>query len=74
MSYFCAQSSRRDSVLATPGLNGIDYLEVPGQPGCGINLKITFLRDATGLTLTTANIMITGGAPVTPALVTSATV
>ena len=48
MIYFCGQSARRELVLATPGLNGIDYLEVPGPPGCGTQLVITFLKDAAG--------------------------
>ena len=31
--YFCAQSNRRELVLRAEGLNGIDYLEVLGDPG-----------------------------------------
>ena len=35
MIYFCTQKNRRDLVLQTAALNGIDYLEVLGEPGCG---------------------------------------
>jgi len=47
MTYPCGQSSRREQVLATPGLNGIDYVEVPGPPGCGTNWRIWPSRTAT---------------------------
>ncbi len=60
MIYLCGQSNRRELVLATAGLNGIDYLEVVGPPGCGTELAITFLQDATGLALTPANVVVTG--------------
>ena len=36
-------------VLRTPNLNGIDYLEVMGDPGCGKQLALTFLKDALNL-------------------------
>jgi len=65
MTYPCGQSSRREQVLVTPGLNGIDYVEGPGPPGCGTELAITFLKDATGLTLAKQNIVLTGETPVT---------
>jgi hypothetical protein len=57
---FCQDKRRRDLVLQTTGLNGIDYLEVIGKPGCGTQLALTFLKPATGLNLTTANILLTG--------------
>ena len=36
----------------TANLNGIDYLEVMGTPGCGTQLALTFLKPAaqSGLT------------------------
>ena len=43
--YFCAQSDRRELVLQSQ-LNGIDFLEVLGDPGCGTELAVTFLKDA----------------------------
>jgi hypothetical protein len=61
--YFCAHSDRRELVLQSD-LNGIDYLEVIGDPGCGQQLAITFLKDARELALTPANISISGGATV----------
>lgn len=63
MSYFCAQSSRREQLLESP-LNGIDYLEVLGDPGCGTELAVTFLKDPQSLGLETTNVSITGGSPV----------
>ena len=44
MIYFCSQSNRRELVLQSP-LNGIDYLEVLGDPGCGTQLAVTFLKE-----------------------------
>ncbi len=38
MIAFCQDKRRRDLVLQTPGLNGIDYLEVLGASGCGKQL------------------------------------
>ena len=73
MIYLCGQSNRRELVLATAGLNGIDYLEVIGPPGCGTELGITFLKDATGLALTPANVVITGDTAVSVTSVTPAT-
>ena len=64
MIYFCSQKNRRELVLQAAGLNGIDYLEVLGPPGCGTELAVTFLKDATSRALTPANISITGGSPV----------
>jgi hypothetical protein len=57
---FCQDRRRRDLVLATQGLNGIDYLEVSGDPGCGKQLVLTFLKDARGLNLTPDNLLLTG--------------
>jgi hypothetical protein len=62
--YFCSQANRRELVLSSPKLNGIDYLEVLGEPGCGKQLALTFLKDARPLGLTTANVSISGGAAV----------
>ena len=73
MIYFCAQKNRRELVLRAPGLNGIDYLEVLGSPGCGNQLAVTFLKDAQSLGLAPANISITGGAPVQVASISPAT-
>ena len=64
MIYFCAQKNRRALVLQNPTLNGIDYLEVAGVSGCGQQLAVTLLKDARSVVLTPANIMLTGGAPV----------
>lgn len=61
MIYFCAQKNRRDLVLRSALLNGIDYLEVlSDHPGCGKQLAVTFLKDARGLPLTPDNIVISG--------------
>jgi hypothetical protein len=57
---FCQDKNRRDLVLQTPNLNGIDYLEVIGMAGCGKQLALTFLKDPTNLALTAANIQLTG--------------
>ncbi len=73
MIYFCAQKNRRELVLQHAGLNGIDYLEVLGSPGCGTQLAVTFLKDATSLSLGPSRISITGGAPVQAVAVTAAT-
>lgn len=73
MMYLCSQSNRRELVLATAGLNGIDYLEVLGAPGCGTELAITFLKDATGLALIPANVVITGDTAVSVTSVAPAT-
>ena len=60
MIAFCRDKRRRDRVLQTPGLNGIDYLEVPGTAGCGTRLAVTFLKDPRDLALSPANIAVTG--------------
>ena len=64
MIYFCAQKNRRALVLQST-LNGIDYLEVLGDPGCGKDLAVTFLHDPGPLKLTPDNFAITGGVLVT---------
>jgi hypothetical protein len=64
MIYFCAQKNRRALVRGS-ALNGIDYVEVLGAPGCGTQLAVTFLNDPTSLNLAAANFVITGGAAVT---------
>ncbi len=58
MILFCQDKRRRALVLQTAGLNGIDYVEVLGQAGCGKQLALTFLKDAP--VLTAANLQITG--------------
>jgi hypothetical protein len=60
MIAFCQDKRRRDLVLQTQGLNGIDYLEVLGAAGCGTELAVTFLKDPRGLALTAANFLIAG--------------
>jgi len=63
MIYFCAQKNRRDMVLQSATLNGIDYLEVVGCAGCGKQLAVTFLKDARGLNITANNVAIMGDTP-----------
>lgn len=64
MIFFCAQKNRRDRVLHSATLNGIDYLEVlTDHPGCGRQLAVTFLKDARGLQLAVDNIRVSGDAP-----------
>jgi len=60
MIVFCRDKRRRERVLQTPGINGIDYLEVLGPAGCGTQLAITFLKDARSLTLTPDNMALSG--------------
>ena len=57
---FCSDNRRRDRILSTPGLNGIDYIEVTEPAGCGTRLAVTFLKDARGLALTANNFAISG--------------
>jgi hypothetical protein len=64
MIYSCGQQNRRELILQQKLLNGIDYLEVLGSPGCGTQLAVTFLNPATSLSLSTSMIAITGGTPV----------
>ena len=51
MIAFCQNQQRRELVLQTPGVNGLDYLEVLGPTGCGSQLALTFLKNAQGLAL-----------------------
>ena len=61
MIAFCTDQQRRNLILQTPTkINGLDYLEVLGPPGCGNQLALTFLKDARPLSLTPANILLTG--------------
>jgi hypothetical protein len=61
MIAFCTDQQRRNLLLQTPGINGLDYLEVLGPvQGCGNQLALTFLKDARALVLTPANILLTG--------------
>lgn len=73
MIYFCSQKNRRALVLASPALNGIDFLEVLGPTGCGKQLAVTLLKDARSLALGRENISIVGGAAVQVSSVTPAT-
>jgi hypothetical protein len=70
---FCSNNRRRDLVLATLGLNGIDYVEVVGAAGCGTRLAITFLKDARNLNLTPGNILLTGDTAISITSVEAAT-
>jgi hypothetical protein len=67
MMLFCQDKNRRDLVLQTqtPNLNGIDDLEVIGTAGCGKQLALTFLKNATNLALTGVNIQLTGDSALT---------
>lgn len=60
MIVFCGNKQRRDLVLQTSGLNGLDYVEVLGPTGCGTQLALTFLKPAQSLALTPDNIGLTG--------------
>ena len=60
MIAFCQNQQRRELVLQTPGVNGLDYLEVLGPTGCGTQLALTFLKDARSLALAAGNISLTG--------------
>ncbi|MGH9606913.1 MAG: hypothetical protein ACRD3N_14580 [Terracidiphilus sp.] len=60
MIVFCKDQQRRELVLQTPGVNGLDYLEVLGAAGCGTQLALTFLKPALGLALAADNISLTG--------------
>jgi hypothetical protein len=56
---FCQDKRRRDRVLPST-LNGIDFIEVLGAPGCGTQLALTFLKDPAALGLNATNIQLTG--------------
>ena len=74
MIYFCSQKNRRDQILRSALLNGIDYLEVLGShPGCGNQLAVTFLKDARGLNLSVDNIVVSGDTPLQVTGVTAPT-
>ena len=60
MIAFCGNKQRRDLVLQTPGLNGLDYVEVLGPTGCGSQLALTFLKPAQSVALAPANILLSG--------------
>jgi hypothetical protein len=60
MIAFCKDKQRRNLVLQQKTVNGLDYLEVLGPPGCGTELALTFLNDARGLALTPNNVSLTG--------------
>ena len=60
MIAFCGSKQRRDLVLQTQGLNGLDYVEVLGPTGCGSQIALTFLKAATSLALVPGNILLNG--------------
>ncbi|HKF48716.1 MAG TPA: hypothetical protein VKB38_15265 [Terracidiphilus sp.] len=60
MIAFCKDKQRANLILTTPGVNGLDYLEVLGSPGCGSQLALTFLKPAQSLALAPANIQLAG--------------
>jgi hypothetical protein len=60
MIAFCRDKRRRDLVLQTQDLNGIDFIEVLGASGCGKQLAVTFLKDPRTLQLGPANFLLTG--------------
>ncbi|WP_047487163.1 hypothetical protein [Terriglobus sp. TAA 43] len=63
MTYFCSTQRRRAQVLAHSSLNGIDYVEVVGTPGCGMDLDLTLLRSPF-IVPSVDQVSISGGAPV----------
>ena len=65
MIYFCSQKNRRSLVLEHPTLNGIDYVEVCSDDAdcaCGQQLMLWLLKPAANVTLSAAQVRITGGA------------
>lgn len=73
MIYVCDQERRRAQVLEHPGLNGIDYLEILDGTTEQRTLSLTFLKDATGIALQPAHVLIAGGETVTNIAVLSIT-
>ncbi len=73
MIAFCSSKQRRNLLLQTPGINGLDYMEVLGPRGCGDQLALTFLKDARGLSLTPENISLVGDTPLAVTGVSPAT-
>jgi hypothetical protein len=57
---FCTGKERRNLVLGKIGVNGLDYLEVLGAPGCGNKLALTFLKPPAGLNLKKENFTLAG--------------
>ena len=70
--YFCANRFRRTVVLATPSLNGIDFLEVASATNQTL-LLLTFLRDPSPLGIGPEQIFISGGESITGIRVLSVT-
>ena len=73
MIYFCSQKNRRASVLQSPDLNGIDYLEIAGDSVCERKLLVRLLKDARAVALTPDNVTVTGGQAVEVSSVLAAT-
>jgi len=62
--YFCANRVRRTVVLATPSLNGVDFLEVASATDQTL-LLLTLLRDPSPLGIGPEQIVISGGESIT---------
>lgn len=61
MIAFCTDQQRRNLILQTPKkINGLDYLEVIALPNCKYQLALTFLKNATSLSLNVNNILLAG--------------
>lgn len=66
MIYYCCDKVRRNKVRETPGLNGIDFLEVVDNPEDPFEerqvvLNIHFINNINPGSLTAANVIIEGG-------------
>src|SRR5271167_448092 len=62
--YFCANRVRRTVVLATPSLNGVDFLEVASATDQTL-LLLTLLRDPSPLGIGPEQIVFSGGESIT---------
>jgi hypothetical protein len=61
MIAFCTDQQRRNVILQPlTKINGLDYLEVIALDKCKYQLALTFLKNATALSLTKDNILLTG--------------
>lgn len=70
-TYFCCKENRRDLVLASSALNGIDFLEVQDDPTAPPprwqrQLAVHFLKPLAPGSLTSANVRIEGGERIRP--------
>ena len=64
MNYFCCEQNRRKAVKDSPGLNGIDYLEVLDDPNPPL-IQVHFLKALDADTLKKENVRIEGGERIT---------